>query len=79
MRSLHLPPEKAQHRKMPYAIRREKGKYIVYNRETHRVFGTHSSREKALAQLAALHMHTRHEHRHKHGSGYAHAHIRPHH
>jgi len=60
---------------MPFGIRKDHNKWVVYNRETGRVFGHHSTRDSALSQLAVLHMRTRNEHRSGHGKGYARAHI----
>jgi hypothetical protein len=42
---------------MPYGIRKSGDKFKVVNKETGRVFGTHSTKEKAKKQLAALYIH----------------------
>lgn len=42
---------------MPYGVRKSGDKFKVVNKETGRVFGTHSSKEKANKQLAALYVH----------------------
>jgi hypothetical protein len=42
---------------MPYGVRKSGDKFKVVNKETGRVFGTHSSKEKANKQLAALYIH----------------------
>lgn len=42
---------------MPYGIRKSGEKFKVVNKETGRVFGTHSTKEKAKKQLAALYIH----------------------
>lgn len=39
---------------MPYAVQRRKGKWVVVNRETGRVLGTHDSKEKAERQIRAI-------------------------
>jgi hypothetical protein len=39
---------------MPYAIRKRGNKWVVINKETGKVKGTHSSREKAAAQMRLL-------------------------
>lgn len=39
---------------MPWAVRAKGGKYVVVNKDTGRVMGTHSSRAKALRQLRAI-------------------------
>ena len=41
---------------MPYGVRKSGDKFKVVNKETGRVFGTHSSKEKANKQLAALYI-----------------------
>jgi len=39
---------------MPYKILKRKNKYVVINKETGRVAGTHSSKAKATSQLRLL-------------------------
>jgi len=39
---------------MPYAIRKRGNKWVVVNKETGKVKGTHSTREKAVRHLRAL-------------------------
>lgn len=39
---------------MPYAIKKQRGKWVVVNKENGHVKGEHPTREKALAQLRAL-------------------------
>jgi len=39
---------------MPYAIRKRGSKYLVVNKETGDVKGTHSTKREAAAQLRAL-------------------------
>lgn len=39
---------------MPYKIVKRGKKYVVINKETGKVKGTHSSKEKALAQMRLL-------------------------
>jgi len=39
---------------MPYSIRKKGNKYIVLNKETGKVKGTHTSRHKAIAQMRLL-------------------------
>ena len=39
---------------MPYGIRKSKGKFITYNKDTGQVKGTHSSLRKAEAQRRLL-------------------------
>lgn len=43
---------------MPYGMRKKGSKTQVYNKESGKVYGSHSSKEKAKKQLAALHIHT---------------------
>lgn len=39
---------------MPYAVRKRGNQWVTINKETGDVKGTHSSREKALAQMRLL-------------------------
>jgi len=39
---------------MPYAIKKQGNKWVVYNKDSGKVMGTHDSKEKAKAQLRAL-------------------------
>jgi len=39
---------------MPWAVRKRGSKYVVVNKETGKVKGTHSSRAKAERQVRAL-------------------------
>ncbi|MEM5854666.1 MAG: hypothetical protein QXS37_04500 [Candidatus Aenigmatarchaeota archaeon] len=39
---------------MPYKIEKRGNKYVVVNKKTGKVKGTHSSREKALRQMRLL-------------------------
>lgn len=39
---------------MPYAVRKRGNKWVVVNKETGKVKGTHDSRESAMRQLRAL-------------------------
>jgi len=41
---------------MPYAIRKRGNKWVVVNKETGKVKGTHETREKALRHLRALYV-----------------------
>lgn len=43
---------------MPYGTRKSGSKTQVVNKRSGKVYGTHSSKEKARKQLAALHIHT---------------------
>jgi hypothetical protein len=43
---------------MPYGTRKSGKMTQVFNKETGKVYGTHSSKKKANKQLAALHIHT---------------------
>lgn len=43
---------------MPYKKRKKGNKWEVYNPDTGKVYGTHSSEEKADAQIAALYANT---------------------
>lgn len=45
---------------MPYGIKRVGGRWVVYNKDTGRAMGRHRSKDKANAQLAALHIHVGH-------------------
>ena len=42
---------------MPYAVRKKDEKYQVVNKDTGRVFGTHTTKKKARAQQSALYVH----------------------
>lgn len=39
---------------MPYRVEKRKDKYVVISEGSGRVLGTHTSREKAMAQVRAL-------------------------
>jgi hypothetical protein len=39
---------------MPYSVSRRGNKWVVYNPESGKVFGTHETREQAMAQVRAL-------------------------
>ena len=39
---------------MPYAITHRQGKWVVVNKETGRVLGTHKTRQEALDQVKAV-------------------------
>ena len=39
---------------MPAKIRKRGNKYEVYNEDTNKVYGTHSTKQSALKQLRAL-------------------------
>jgi len=39
---------------MPYKVLKRKNKYIVVNKETGRVAGTHSTKTKAVSQMRLL-------------------------
>ena len=43
---------------MPYAVRKRGSKYVVVNKDTGRVLGTHPTKAKAQAQLRAVYSHT---------------------
>ncbi len=45
---------------MPYGVKQtEGGKWVVYNKETGHVYGTHATKKDALAQLAAIEVNTK--------------------
>jgi hypothetical protein len=55
---------------MPFAIKSDGDKFVVYNEDTRDTKGTHDTREQAEAQLAALYLNvpdTRLEKRRTHG------------
>lgn len=39
---------------MPYAVRKRDSKFVVINKETGKVKGTHASKAKALSQMRLL-------------------------
>lgn len=43
---------------MPYGVKKKGGKWVVYNRETGKVYGTHPSKVAAVAQLKAIYANT---------------------
>ena len=43
---------------MPYIIAKQGDKWVVKNKETGRVLGTHPSRKAAIQQLRAVYVHT---------------------
>jgi hypothetical protein len=51
---------------MPFGVKHEGSKWVVYNKNTDKEYGTHNTKEEAIKQLVAIEIAMRKKYKEKH-------------